>query len=86
MAAGKLPSFIATLGMMGMAAGAALVLTKQGAIYSDLDAFIFLGAVSITIVAMPTVFATFVYPLASGLAVGAGLGLLNGLTVAVVRH
>jgi ribose transport system permease protein len=30
--AGKLPPFIATLGMMGMAAGMALVLTRQGAI------------------------------------------------------
>ena len=30
---GKLPPFIATLGMMGIAAGFALVLTRQGAIY-----------------------------------------------------
>lgn len=61
---GKLPPFIATLGMMGMAAGMALVLTRQGAIYSDFPAFIFLGGGSIGVVPMPTVIATLVFILA----------------------
>jgi ribose transport system permease protein len=61
---GKLPPFIATLGMMGMAAGMALVLTRQGAIYSDLPVFVFLGGGSIGIVPMPTVIATVVFILA----------------------
>ena len=59
--AGKLPPFIATLGMMGMAAGLALVLTRQGAIYSDLPAFVFLGGGSMGFVPMPTVIATVVF-------------------------
>jgi ribose transport system permease protein len=59
--AGRLPPFIATLGMMGMAAGMALVLTRQGAIYSDLPAFIFLGGGAIGFVPMPTVIATLVF-------------------------
>jgi ribose transport system permease protein len=62
--AGKLPPFIATLGMMGMAAGMALVLTRQGAIYSDLPVFIFLGGGSIGMVPMPTAIASFVFILA----------------------
>jgi ribose transport system permease protein len=62
--AGKLPPFIATLGMMGMAAGMALVLTRQGAIYSDLPAFIFLGGGSIGAMPMPTAIATLVFILA----------------------
>jgi ribose/xylose/arabinose/galactoside ABC-type transport system permease subunit len=61
--AGKLPSFIATLGMMGIAAGLALVLTRQGAIYSDVPAFVFLGGGSIGIIPMPTVIATLVFVL-----------------------
>jgi ribose transport system permease protein len=63
-AKGKLPPFIATLGMMGMAAGLALVLTRQGAIYSDMPAFIFLGGGSIGIVPVPTAIATLVFLLA----------------------
>ena len=63
-ATGKLPPFIATLGMMGMAAGLALVLTRQGAIYSELPAFIFLGGGSIGLVPMPTIIATLVFILA----------------------
>ncbi len=63
-ATGKLPPFIATLGMMGMAAGLALVLTRQGAIYSELPAFTFLGGGSVGPVPMPTVIATLVYILA----------------------
>ena len=59
--AGKLPPFIATLGMMGMAAGLALVLTRQGAIYADLPAFVFLGGGSVAIIPMPTVIATLVF-------------------------
>ena len=62
--AGKLPPFIATLGMMGMAAGMALVLTRQGAIYSDLPDFLFLGGGSILRVPMPTVIALAVFALA----------------------
>jgi ribose transport system permease protein len=61
--AGKLPPFIATLGMMGMAAGLALVLTRQGAIYADVSAFVFLGGGSIGIVPMPTAIATLVFML-----------------------
>jgi ribose transport system permease protein len=60
---GKLPPFIATLGMMGMAAGLALVLTRQGAIYADLPAFVFLGGGSIGILPMPTVIASLVFVL-----------------------
>ncbi len=62
--AGKLPPFIATLGMMGMAAGLALVLTRQGAIYADVPAFIFLGGGSIGLLPMPTALATLVFVLA----------------------
>ncbi|HWU38254.1 MAG TPA: ABC transporter permease, partial [Candidatus Acidoferrum sp.] len=62
-AKGKLPPFIATLGMMGMAAGLALVLTRQGAIYSEVPAFIFLGGGSIGVVPVPTVIATLVFVL-----------------------
>jgi ribose transport system permease protein len=58
---GKLPPFIATLGMMGMAAGLALVLTRQGAIYTELPTFLFLGGGSIGIVPMPTVIAVLVF-------------------------
>ena len=58
---GKLPPFIATLGMMGMAAGLALVLTRQGAIYADLPAFVFLGGGSLAVIPMPTVIATLVF-------------------------
>ena len=59
--AGKLPPFIATLGMMGIAAGLALVLTRQGAIYFDAPAFIFLGGGSLGILPMPTVIAVLVF-------------------------
>jgi len=59
--AGKLPPFIATLGMMGIAAGLALVLTRQGAIYSDVPAFLFLGGGSLGIVPMPTAIAGLVF-------------------------
>jgi ribose transport system permease protein len=59
--AGKLPPFIATLGMMGIAAGLALVLTRQGAIYSNAPAFIFLGGGSLGILPMPTVIAVLVF-------------------------
>jgi len=62
--AGKLPPFIATLAMMGMAAGMALVLTQQGAIYSDLPAFLFLGGGSLGMVPMPTAIAALVFILA----------------------
>ena len=60
-AKGQLPPFIATLGMMGIAAGLALVLTRQGAIYSEVPAFIFLGGGSVGIVPVPTVIATLVF-------------------------
>jgi len=62
--AGQLPPFIATLGMMGMAAGMALVLTRQGAIYSNLPAFLFLGGGSIARVPVPTAMAILVFILA----------------------
>jgi ribose/xylose/arabinose/galactoside ABC-type transport system permease subunit len=47
--------------MMGIAAGLALVLTRQGAIYSDVPAFIFLGGGSLGILPMPTVIAVLVF-------------------------
>jgi ribose/xylose/arabinose/galactoside ABC-type transport system permease subunit len=47
--------------MMGIAAGLALVLTRQGAIYSDAPAFIFLGGGSLGILPMPTVIAVLVF-------------------------
>lgn len=59
--AGKLPPFIATLGMMGIAAGVALVLTRQGAIYSDVPAFVFLGGGTLGFIPMPTVIAVLVF-------------------------
>jgi ribose transport system permease protein len=59
--AGKLPPFIATLGMMGIAAGLALVLTRQGAIYSDVPTFVFLGGGSVGFIPMPTVIAALVF-------------------------
>ncbi len=59
--AGKLPPFIAGLGMMGIAAGLALVLTRQGAIYSDAPAFIFLGGGTLAGVPMPTLLAALVF-------------------------
>jgi ribose transport system permease protein len=59
--AGKLPPFIATLGMMGIAAGLALVLTRQGAIYSDVPAFVFLGGGTLGFIPMPTVIAALVF-------------------------
>jgi ribose transport system permease protein len=59
--AGKLPPFIATLGMMGIAAGLALVLTRQGAIYSDMPAFVFLGGGTLGFIPMPTVIAALVF-------------------------
>jgi len=58
---GKLPPFIATLGMMGIAAGLALVLTRQGAIYSDVPTFVFLGGGSVGFIPMPTVIAALVF-------------------------
>jgi len=62
--AGKLPPFIATLGMMGMAAGMALVLARQGAIYSDLPSFLFLGGGSIIRVPVPAAIAVLVFGIA----------------------
>ncbi len=59
--AGRLPPFIATLGMMGIAAGLALVLTRQGAIYSDVPAFLFLGGGSLGLLPMPTLIAGLVF-------------------------
>jgi ribose transport system permease protein len=41
---GKLPPFIATLGMLGLAGGAAIVLTQAGAIYADPPLFVFFGS------------------------------------------
>ena len=58
---GKLPPFIATLGMMGIAAGLALVLTRQGAIYSDVPTFVFLGGGSVGFIPMPTIIAALVF-------------------------
>lgn len=57
----NLPPFIATLGMMGMAAGLALVLTRQGAIYAALPAFVFLGGGTLGFVPMPAVIAALIF-------------------------
>jgi len=43
-ARGRLPPFIATLGVSGLAAGAAVVLTNASSIYADPSAFVFVGS------------------------------------------
>ena len=43
-AKGRLPPFIATLGMSGLGAGAAVVLTNASSIYADPPAFVFIGS------------------------------------------
>ncbi len=43
-ARGRLPPFIATLGMSGLGAGAAVVLTKASSVYADPPAFVFFGS------------------------------------------
>lgn len=43
-ARGRLPPFIATLGMSGLGAGAAVVLTKASSVYADPAAFVFFGS------------------------------------------
>ena len=58
---GKLPPFIATLGMMGIAAGLALVLTRAGAIYTNIPAFLYLGGGSLGFIPMPAVIAALVF-------------------------
>lgn len=60
-AVGKLPPFIATLGMMGVAAGLALVPTRAGAIYTNIPSFIYLGGGSVGFIPMPAVIAVAVF-------------------------
>lgn len=56
-AKGGLPPFIATLGMMGMAAGLAVVLTRAGAIYTDNKAFFAIGSGSLLLIPLPAIIA-----------------------------
>lgn len=54
---GGLPPFIATLGMQGLAGGAAVVLTNASAIYADPSAFVFFGSGRLGFIPMPFVVA-----------------------------
>ncbi len=54
---GRLPPFIATLGMSGLAGGAAVVLTNASAIYADPPAFVFVGSGRLGFLPMPIVVA-----------------------------
>ncbi len=60
-AVGRLPPFIATLGMMGMAGGGAIVLTEAGAIYAQSSIFQFFGRGEIWFLPMPVVVAVVVF-------------------------
>lgn len=56
-ARGRLPPFIATLGMQGLAGGAAVVLTNASAIYADPAPFVFIGSGRLGFIPMPVVVA-----------------------------
>ncbi len=60
-AVGKLPPFIATLGMLGMAGGAAIVFTEAGAIYAQSPIFQFFGRGELWFLPMPALVATVVF-------------------------
>ena len=57
----KLPPFIATLGMQGMAGGLAVVLTNASAIYIDAPNFVHIGSGTLGIIPMPAVIALLVF-------------------------
>ncbi len=58
---GMLPPFMATLGMLGMAGGLAVVLTNAGAIYADRPFFIFFGSGRFIFLPTPVVVAAIAY-------------------------
>jgi ribose transport system permease protein len=58
---GQLPPFIASLGMLGMAGGLAVVLTNAGAIYADRPFFVFFGSGRLAFLPMPVVIAAITY-------------------------
>lgn len=58
---GMLPPFIATLGMLGMAGGLAVVLTNAGAIYANKPFFVFFGSGRLLFLPMPVIVAGIVY-------------------------
>jgi len=60
---GKLPPFIATLAMLGMAGGGAIVLTEAGAIYGSTETFAFFGRGELWFLPMPVVMAAAVFVL-----------------------
>jgi ribose/xylose/arabinose/galactoside ABC-type transport system permease subunit len=61
-ARGRLPPFIATLGMSGLAAGAAVVMTNASSIYADPPAFVFFGSGRLFgVVPMPIVVAALTF-------------------------
>jgi ribose transport system permease protein len=62
---GLLPPFMATLGMLGMAGGLAVVLTNAGAIYADKPFFVFFGSGRLLFLPMPVVVAALAYIIAS---------------------
>ena len=62
-AVGQLPPFVATLGMLGMAGGAAIVLTEAGAIYAASEVFQFFGRGELWFIPMPVVIAVLVFAL-----------------------
>ncbi|CAG0945744.1 partial Ribose import permease protein RbsC, partial [Anaerolineae bacterium] len=57
----KLPPFIATLGMQGMAGGLAVVLTSASAIYIDAPEYVHLGGGTVGIIPMPAIIALLVF-------------------------
>jgi ribose transport system permease protein len=57
----KLPPFIATLGMQGLAGGAAVVLTRASAVYADPAAFVYVGSGRLGPIPMPIVIAILAY-------------------------
>ncbi|MBI5305666.1 MAG: ABC transporter permease [Chloroflexi bacterium] len=57
----KLPPFIATLGMQGMAGGLAVVLTSASAIYIEAPEYVHLGGGTLGIIPMPAIIALLVF-------------------------
>lgn len=58
---GRLPPFMATLGMLGMAGGLAVVLTNAGAIYADKPFFVFFGSGRVLFLPTPVLVAAVIY-------------------------
>jgi len=57
----KVPPFISTLGMLGIAGGMAVVLTSAGAIYANNPFFVFFGSGRLLFLPMPVVVAAATY-------------------------